>query len=49
MFMDGRTLNPEDEAARVIDRLNKSLAEDSRVENVFLTIRDGLQLVRKLS
>jgi len=48
MFMDGRALNPEDEAARVINRLNKSLAEDSRVENVFLTIRDGLQLVRKL-
>ena len=48
MFMDGRVLSPEDESARVIDRLNRSLAEDNRVENVFLTIRDGLQLVRKL-
>ena len=48
MFMDGRVLAPKDEAARVIDRLNQSLAEDNRVENVFLTIRDGLQLVRKL-
>jgi len=48
MFMDGRVLKPEDEAARVIDRLNRTIAEDSRVENVFLTVRDGLQLVRKL-
>jgi predicted O-methyltransferase YrrM len=48
MFLDGRVLNPEDEAARVIDRLNWTVAEDDRVENVFLTIRDGLQLVRKL-
>lgn len=48
MFMDGRVLKPEDEAARVIDRLNRTITEDGRVENVFLTIRDGLQIVRKL-
>ncbi len=48
MFMDGRVLDPKDEASRIIDRLNRTITEDNRVENVFLTIRDGMQLVRKL-
>jgi len=47
MFMSGRVLNPEDESDRIIDRLNRTIAADDRVENVFLTVRDGLQLVLK--
>jgi caffeoyl-CoA O-methyltransferase len=44
----GQVLHPEDEESRAIDTLNRRIAGDSRVENVLLTIRDGVQLVRKL-
>lgn len=40
-------LHPEDEKAKAIDRLNKIIAQDDRVEQVLLTVRDGLTLVRK--
>jgi caffeoyl-CoA O-methyltransferase len=44
----GRVLRPEDEESRSIDKLNKMIAADESVENVLLTIRDGIQLVRTL-
>lgn len=43
----GRVLRPEDEESRVIDALNRRIAQDERVENVLLTLRDGVNLVRK--
>ncbi len=38
---------PADETTRIIQQFNTLVQNDSRVENVFLTIRDGLLLVRK--
>lgn len=45
----GRVLNPEDESARTIDALNRRIETDARVENVLLTVRDGLHLVVRRS
>lgn len=44
----GEVVEPKDELGRVIDRLNRHIGEDPRVENVILSIRDGLHLARKL-
>lgn len=44
----GEVLAPEDDDARTIDRLNKIIRDDDRVENVLLTVRDGVQFVRKV-
>ncbi len=43
----GNVLNPRDEESRAIAALNRRIAGDERVENVLLTVRDGVQLVRK--
>lgn len=47
MLQDGRVLDPRDPSAVAIARLNETIARDDRVENVLLTIRDGVQMVRK--
>lgn len=47
MLQGGRVLDPEDESARIIDHLNGKIAEDVRVQNVLLTVRDGIMLVIK--
>ena len=47
MFLSGRVLDPQDETARAVAKLNREIAHDERVENVLLTIRDGVQLIRK--
>jgi caffeoyl-CoA O-methyltransferase len=47
VLWSGEVLNPKDEKAKAIDRLNKMIAEDESVEQVLLTVRDGLMLVRK--
>ncbi len=47
MLWSGKVLDPQDEIPRILDALNRSIAEDERVENVLLTVRDGVQLVRK--
>ncbi len=39
---------PADRQAAAIDRLNRVIADDAHVENVVLTVRDGLHLVRKI-
>lgn len=44
----GQVLRPSDADSRAIDALNRRIAGDERVENVLLTVRDGVQLVRKL-
>lgn len=43
----GRVLDPRDKDSLAIDALNQRIARDKRVENVLLTVRDGVQLVRK--
>jgi caffeoyl-CoA O-methyltransferase len=45
----GSVLNPQDESSKAIADLNKTISQDLRVENVFLTVRDGLQVVMKKS
>lgn len=44
----GQVLDPGDAESRAIDAVNRRIAADARVENVLLTVRDGLQIVRKL-
>jgi caffeoyl-CoA O-methyltransferase len=43
----GLVLKAHDRESVAIDTLNKRIAKDARVENVLLTVRDGLQVVRK--
>ena len=47
VFWDGEVLDPTEEQAVIIDRLNRRIAGDERVEQVMLTERDGLLIVRK--
>ena len=44
----GKALEPEAETDIAIHNLNQLIVTDPRVENVVLTIRDGVNLVRKL-
>ncbi|MDB5103392.1 MAG: Caffeoyl-CoA O-methyltransferase [Fibrobacteres bacterium] len=43
----GLVLKPHDRETIAIDAVNRRIAGDERVENVLLTVRDGLQVVRK--
>ncbi len=47
VLWSGRILNPEDNDSRAIAEFNKKVREDSRVEKVILTVRDGVYLIRK--
>ena len=44
---EGEVLNPKDDNARATAELNDIVRADDRVENVMLTVRDGVMLVRK--
>ena len=44
---DGEVLEPESKSAKAIAKMNEKIASDSRVENVLLTVRDGIQFVVK--
>lgn len=48
MLWSGRVVAPGDAISRTLAELNARIAADPRVENVLLTVRDGIQLVRKL-
>lgn len=49
MLWYGNVLNPgDDRKALAIDSLNKRIQQDTRVESVLLTVRDGIHVVRKL-
>ncbi|HLT91217.1 MAG TPA: class I SAM-dependent methyltransferase [Woeseiaceae bacterium] len=48
MLWSGKVLRPRDATSRTLHALNEAIAGDPRVENVLLTVRDGVQLVRKL-
>ncbi|KAF0248234.1 MAG: O-methyltransferase family protein [bacterium] len=47
VLWSGRILKPEDSDTQAIDKFNKQVTEDSRVENVCLTVRDGIMLIWK--
>lgn len=44
----GRVLSPEENSDIAVDAMNQRIAQDPRVENVHLHVRDGLNLVFKL-
>ncbi len=44
---EGDVLEPESDSAEAIAEMNNRIASDSRVENVLLTVRDGIQLIVK--
>lgn len=48
VLWDGTVLNPEDHKAQAISEFNKLVAEDKRVEQVLLPVRDGVNVIRKL-
>lgn len=47
MLWYGRVLDPKDEESRILHELNERISRDGRVENVLLTVRDGVQLLVK--
>lgn len=47
MLWSGKVLDPRDDTSRILAELNRTIATDERVEAVLLTVRDGIQLVRK--
>lgn len=47
VFWDGEVLARESEKAAAIDRLNEMISADDTVEQVMLTVRDGVTIVRK--
>lgn len=48
VLWDGTVLQPEDHKAQAIADFNKMVADDDRVEQVLLPIRDGVNIIRKL-
>jgi caffeoyl-CoA O-methyltransferase len=44
---EGEVLDPKDDNARATAELNDIVTADDRVENVMLTVRDGVMLIRK--
>ena len=47
VLWSGKVLQPESDIDDVLVECNQRIAEDPDVENVFLTLRDGLNIVRK--
>lgn len=48
VLWSGRVVNPADELDIAVDRFNKHVRNDARVECVMLSVRDGITLARKL-
>lgn len=47
VLWSGEVVNPQDESARAIVAFNERVQQDPRVENVCLTVRDGMMLAWK--
>ncbi len=47
VLWDGTVLDPQDHKAEAIQKFNRYVYEDDRVEKVFLPVRDGVYLIRK--
>ena len=48
VLWDGTVLSPEDAKAKALNRFNRIVAQDDRVEQILLPLRDGVTLVRKI-
>ncbi len=48
VLWSGEVLSPKTDNAKAIDKLNKMIKKNESVEQVMLTVRDGLMIVRKL-
>jgi len=48
VLWSGKVVQPESEIDDILVETNRLIAEDPDVENVFLTVRDGLNVVRKV-
>ena len=48
VLWSGKVLQPESEIDDVLVEMNRRIADDPNVENTFLTVRDGMNVVRKL-
>jgi caffeoyl-CoA O-methyltransferase len=46
-LLGGRVLDPEDESARAVAKLNDRIAQDERVDSAMAFIADGITFVRK--
>jgi caffeoyl-CoA O-methyltransferase len=44
----GEVLDPKDPEAEAIAKLNEIMTDDDRIENVLLTVRDGMMIGRKV-
>lgn len=47
MLWSGKVMQPESELDDILVETNRRIATDRDVENVFLTVRDGMNIVRK--
>ena len=47
VFWSGDVVNRDGDKAQAIDRLNNMISEDGSVEQVMLTVRDGVTILRK--
>lgn len=47
MLWSGKVIQPESELDDILVETNQRIATDRDVENVFLTVRDGMNIVRK--
>jgi caffeoyl-CoA O-methyltransferase len=45
----GRVFNPQDEDSKAMAAFNEEVNGDDRTEKLFLTLRDGLYLIRKIA
>ena len=48
MLWSGEVLEPGDDDARALADMARRVNDDPRVENVLLTVRDGMMLARRL-
>jgi caffeoyl-CoA O-methyltransferase len=48
MLWSGEVLDPGDDDARALAEMARRVNDDPRVENVLLTVRDGMMLARRL-
>ena len=48
VLWSGKVVQPESEIDDILVETNRVIAQDPDVENVFLTVRDGLNVVRKI-
>lgn len=44
----GRVLDPLDASPKAVDQVNKAIIQNPDLENIFLTVRDGVNIVRKI-